>query len=134
MTTATAPVVRSHGNAYEIFILVLTVSTAETAPRLKEYFATFGPVLGHGRNIVNVILVDFRAFDTLGEITVLATAAIGVRGLLRFAADGRRDHQRDRPGQPLLQPHDPHPLRPRSGTRRRRTWPALPAVSRTNST
>jgi multisubunit Na+/H+ antiporter MnhB subunit len=32
-----------------------------------------------------VILVDFRAFDTLGEITVLATAAIGVRGLLRLA-------------------------------------------------
>jgi multicomponent Na+:H+ antiporter subunit A len=35
--------------------------------------------------VVNVILVDFRAFDTLGEITVLATAAIGVRALLRLA-------------------------------------------------
>ena len=67
----------------------LSVATTETAPRLREYFAEFGPTLGHGRNIVNVILVDFRAFDTLGEITVLATAAIGVRGLLRFAADGR---------------------------------------------
>ena len=76
-----------------ITALVLTVSTMETAPRLREYFAEFGPTLGHGRNIVNVILVDFRAFDTLGEITVLATAAIGVRGLLRFAAEGRRDHQ-----------------------------------------
>ena len=41
----------------------------------------FGPTLGHGRNIVNVILVDFRGFDTMGEITVLATAAIGVRAL-----------------------------------------------------
>ena len=78
-----------------IFIggLLLSVATTETAPRLKEYFAEFGPTLGHGRNIVNVILVDFRAFDTLGEITVLATAAIGVRGLLRFAADGHLDHQ-----------------------------------------
>jgi multicomponent Na+:H+ antiporter subunit A len=36
-----------------------------------------------GRNIVNVILVDFRAIDTLGEITVLAVAALGVLGLLR---------------------------------------------------
>ena len=74
-----------------IFIggLLLSIATTETAPRLREYFAEFGPTLGHGRNIVNVILVDFRAFDTLGEITVLATAAIGVRGLLRFAADGR---------------------------------------------
>jgi multicomponent Na+:H+ antiporter subunit A len=65
--------------------LVLTVSTTETAPRLREYFAEFGPTLGHGRNIVNVILVDFRAFDTLAEITVLATAAIGVRALLGLA-------------------------------------------------
>jgi multicomponent Na+:H+ antiporter subunit A len=66
--------------------LVLSVATTETGPRLRQYFAEFGPTLGHGRNIVNVILVDFRAFDTLGEITVLATAAIGVRGLMRFAA------------------------------------------------
>jgi multicomponent Na+:H+ antiporter subunit A len=71
--------------------LVLSVATTETAPGLREYFAAFGPTLGHGRNIVNVILVDFRAFDTLGEITVLATAAIGVRGLLRFGADGAAD-------------------------------------------
>jgi multicomponent Na+:H+ antiporter subunit A len=65
--------------------LVLSVSTTETAPRLREFFAVNGPTLGHGRNIVNVILVDFRAFDTLAEITVLATAAIGVRALLRMA-------------------------------------------------
>jgi len=37
---------------------------------------------GEGRNIVNVILVDFRGFDTLGEITVLATAALGVWSML----------------------------------------------------
>ena len=73
--------------------LLLSVATTETAPRLREYFAEFGPTLGHGRNIVNVILVDFRALDTLGEITVLATAAIGVRGLLRFGADGRLGHK-----------------------------------------
>jgi multicomponent Na+:H+ antiporter subunit A len=66
--------------------LVLSVSTTETAARLREYFVEFGPALGHGRNIVNVILVDFRAFDTMGEITVLATAAIGVRALLRLGA------------------------------------------------
>ena len=81
--------------------LLLSVATTETAPRLKEYFAEFGPTLGHGRNIVNVILVDFRGFDTLGEITVLATAAIGVRGLLRFAADGRADRE---PVQPVNSP------------------------------
>jgi multicomponent Na+:H+ antiporter subunit A len=77
--------------------LLVSVATTDTAPRLREYFAEFGPTLGHGRNIVNVILVDFRAFDTLGEITVLATAALGVRGLLRFAADGRHGHEAVRP-------------------------------------
>jgi multicomponent Na+:H+ antiporter subunit A len=84
-----------------IAALVLSVATTATAPRLREYFAAFGPTLGHGRNIVNVILVDFRAFDTLGEITVLSTAAIGVHALLRLAADERRDHA---PVQPIASP------------------------------
>ena len=71
--------------------------------RLREYFAEFGPTLGHGRNIVNVILVDFRGFDTMGEITVLATAAIGVRALLRLGnADGR--NLESRPNTPLTSP------------------------------
>ncbi|MBD7978614.1 MULTISPECIES: monovalent cation/H+ antiporter subunit A [Pseudomonas] len=38
---------------------------------------------GGGTNVVNVILVDFRGFDTLGEITVLAIAAVGIYGLLQ---------------------------------------------------
>jgi multicomponent K+:H+ antiporter subunit A len=37
---------------------------------------------GGGTNVVNVILVDFRGFDTLGEITVLAVAALGIHALL----------------------------------------------------
>jgi multicomponent Na+:H+ antiporter subunit A len=39
--------------------------------------------------VVNVILVDFRGLDTLGEITVLAVAAIGVVALLKLRAPGR---------------------------------------------
>lgn len=42
---------------------------------------------GGGRNVVNVILVDFRGFDTMGEITVLGAAAIGAVALARV---GRR--------------------------------------------
>lgn len=41
-------------------------------------------VEAHGRNVVNVILVDFRALDTLGEIVVLGVAALGVYALLRL--------------------------------------------------
>ncbi|HUG72116.1 MAG TPA: hydrogen gas-evolving membrane-bound hydrogenase subunit E, partial [Steroidobacteraceae bacterium] len=38
---------------------------------------------GHGSNVVNVILVDFRGFDTLGEITVFGIAGLVVHALLR---------------------------------------------------
>jgi multicomponent Na+:H+ antiporter subunit A len=62
--------------------LVLFVGASGTTSRLAAYFADAAPRLAHGRNIVNVILVDFRGFDTLGEITVLVTVAIGVRALL----------------------------------------------------
>jgi len=45
---------------------------------------------GGGNNVVNVILVDFRGFDTMGEIAVLGLAALGVWTLLR-----RRRRQRE---------------------------------------
>ena len=50
-----------------------------------EYFLQAGPRDAGGDNIVNTILVDFRALDTLGEITVLVVAAIGVYILARFS-------------------------------------------------
>jgi multicomponent Na+:H+ antiporter subunit A len=59
--------------------------------RLQDFYAENSRLLGHGRNVVNVILVDFRALDTLGEITVLSTAAIGVFALLKLRP------RRDRP-------------------------------------
>jgi multicomponent Na+:H+ antiporter subunit A len=62
--------------------LVLFIGASGTTSRLAAYFADAAPRLAHGYNIVNVILVDFRGFDTMGEITVLATVAIGVRALL----------------------------------------------------
>jgi multicomponent K+:H+ antiporter subunit A len=46
----------------------------------KSYLVHHG---GGGNNVVNVILVDFRGFDTMGEITVLGLAAMGVWTLLR---------------------------------------------------
>jgi multicomponent Na+:H+ antiporter subunit A len=62
--------------------LVLFIGASGTTSRLSGYFADTAPGLAHGRNVVNVILVDFRGFDTLGEITVLVTVAIGVGALL----------------------------------------------------
>ena len=50
---------------------------------IGSYFLERSYVEGGGRNVVNVILVDFRGFDTMGEITVLAVVALAVYALLR---------------------------------------------------
>lgn len=67
-----------------MFGFTLSAMSAPAGSRLMEYFAQNSVPGGHGRNVVNVILVDFRAMDTLGEITVLAVAAIGVVAMLRL--------------------------------------------------
>ena len=62
--------------------LTLVAIQFELAEPISGFFAENSVPLAHGRNVVNVILVDFRALDTLGEIAVLATAALGVLTLL----------------------------------------------------
>ena len=69
--------------------LVLFIGASGTTSRLSAYFADAAPRLAHGSNVVNVILVDFRGFDTLGEATVLVTVAIGVRALLLINRERR---------------------------------------------
>lgn len=49
---------------------------------ISGYFLEHSKTGGGGTNVVNVILVDFRGFDTLGEITVLGIAALGIYKLL----------------------------------------------------
>jgi multicomponent Na+:H+ antiporter subunit A len=71
--------------------LVLSATGVLFYPSISDYFVENALPLGHGRNIVNVILVDFRAFDTMGEITVLGIAAIGVYVLLKLSIDSKSD-------------------------------------------
>ena len=70
--------------------LVWFVGASGTTSRLSAYFTDAAPRLAHGDNIVDVILVDFRGFDTMGEITVLVTVAIGVRALLLIGRERRQ--------------------------------------------
>ena len=65
-------------------VLVLTALATPRESQLAAYFMENSWTQAHGRNVVNVILVDFRGLDTLGEITVLAVAAIGIYALLRL--------------------------------------------------
>jgi len=66
--------------------LVLTAVKVQWKPSISSYFSENSLTLAKGHNIVNVILVDFRGFDTMGEITVLSVAGIGVYGLLKLRA------------------------------------------------
>ncbi|MEX0966952.1 MAG: hydrogen gas-evolving membrane-bound hydrogenase subunit E [Bacteroidia bacterium] len=59
--------------------------------KLKEFYAANSLTEAHGRNIVNVILVDFRALDTFGEITVLAISALGVYTLIRLSMNRKKE-------------------------------------------
>ena len=58
--------------------------------RLAQYFNENSLVAAHGRNIVNVILVDFRGFDTLGETSVLGIAGLGIYALLKLRPKKKR--------------------------------------------
>lgn len=70
-------------------LIIIYVSSYDMiSPELREYFAQTSFLQGKGKNIVNVILVDFRGLDTMGEITVLSIAAIGVFSLLRLKNNG----------------------------------------------
>jgi multicomponent Na+:H+ antiporter subunit A len=70
-----------------VFVLALASAGVRLSPPVSEEMVARSVPDGHGRNVVNVILVDFRGFDTLGEITVFAVAAIGAVALARV---GRR--------------------------------------------
>ena len=67
-----------------VTVLILSVLSMPMRSELKEYFGTTSLSEAYGLNVVNVILVDFRALDTFGEVIVLAVAAIGIYALLRL--------------------------------------------------
>ncbi len=55
---------------------------SQPANGISDFFLAESKPGGGGTNVVNVILVDFRGFDTLGEVTVLGIAAVGIMSLL----------------------------------------------------
>ncbi|MDP1539212.1 MAG: monovalent cation/H+ antiporter subunit A, partial [Moraxellaceae bacterium] len=62
---------------------------------IASYFLEKSLPEGGGSNVVNVILVDFRGYDTLGEITVLALAGLGIYAMLdRLMLTGTK-HDKD---------------------------------------
>ncbi|MEX2350381.1 MAG: putative monovalent cation/H+ antiporter subunit A [Flavobacteriaceae bacterium] len=67
-----------------IAVLALEVLGEVQGSEITDYYAQNAYVLAKGKNVVNVILVDFRGIDTFMEIVVLTIAAIGVFSLLKL--------------------------------------------------
>src|SRR5690606_16221791 len=59
------------------------IMTRAAPEGISDFFLANAYKEGGGTNVVNVMLVDFRGFDTMGEITVLGVVALTVFGLLR---------------------------------------------------
>jgi len=73
-----------------VTLLILSTHNAREFDPIAQELVEWSVPEGYGRNVVNVILVDFRTLDTLGEIFVLALAAVGVYAMIRFRAEDRR--------------------------------------------
>ena len=78
-----------------VFVFALAAADSRTAPPVSDEMVARAYPDGHGKNIVNVILVDFRGFDTMGEITVLGVAVVGAVALARARPTARRTRQGD---------------------------------------
>ncbi|MBZ8133111.1 putative monovalent cation/H+ antiporter subunit A [Afifella sp. IM 167] len=79
--------------------LLLSVTNQPFDDRLSVFFADYSRTIAHGRNIVNVILVDFRGLDTLGESAVVLIAGLAILALLRFPTPWRRRGDEATPGE-----------------------------------
>ncbi|MEC1538721.1 Na+/H+ antiporter subunit A [Bacillus subtilis] len=66
-----------------VTLLGIASSSQRTKDSIASFFVKHSHDLGGGDNVVNVILVDFRGFDTMFEITVLTIAALGIYSMIK---------------------------------------------------
>jgi multisubunit Na+/H+ antiporter MnhB subunit len=80
-------VLLSGGAALAVALTLLATMGRSARESIAHYFLAESLPAAGGRNVVNVILIDFRGYDTLGEISVLAIGLLGVYALITL---GRR--------------------------------------------
>ncbi|MFB6163030.1 MAG: hydrogen gas-evolving membrane-bound hydrogenase subunit E [Halococcoides sp.] len=88
------------GATVTLTVLVTTAADPRLDAKIAQFFVARGPLpegahgvvtdVAGGHNLVNVILVDFRAFDTMGEISVVAMAALSVLTLIGMRSGGEQ--------------------------------------------
>lgn len=69
-------------------LIALSASSGRSFESISHYFLENSYTLAGGKNVVNVILVDFRGFDTLLEIVVLGIASFGIYALIQLKLKG----------------------------------------------
>jgi multicomponent Na+:H+ antiporter subunit A len=74
-----------------VLVLLLNATQGIASPfeSISYYFIENSVPLARGYNMVNVILVDFRGYDTLGEIVVICLAGLGVYNLIKSRSDSK---------------------------------------------
>ncbi|MCP1388218.1 Na+/H+ antiporter subunit A [Corynebacterium sp. TA-R-1] len=84
----------SIGTGVSVTVVAMTAMSARVAEPISKHMPELAYEIGHGRNAVNVLLVDLRAADTFGETMVLVIAATGVASLIfgtgKFGRASRR--------------------------------------------
>lgn len=78
------------GVGFTVMLVALASQSQKLLPSISEYYKETVETLAAGGNIVNVILVDYRGFDTLFEIAVLSIAAIGVYTMIKLRLKGEK--------------------------------------------
>ncbi|MDM9627106.1 putative monovalent cation/H+ antiporter subunit A [Rhizobium sp. S152] len=83
-----------------LMLLLMKVTQAPLDTALSDFFNTYSKTIAHGANVVNVIIVDFRGTDTLGEIAVVAVTGLAILALIRMRARKERKLVRPPPDAP----------------------------------
>ena len=102
-TIGDAAVAISVGAGFGLLLMAVTQGVFDS--HMSEFFMANSRVIAHGRNIVNVIIVDFRGLDTMGEIAVVMIAGLAILTLTRGTYKtfkGEVDHSIG------FDPHDSH--------------------------
>jgi multicomponent Na+:H+ antiporter subunit A len=78
-----------------VAVALLTSASGPSDDSLVRYFGERSLPDAHGRNVANVIIVDFRALDTLGEIAVVAVTFLAVLPLFRLLSRARAPREKE---------------------------------------
>ncbi|WP_245461957.1 putative monovalent cation/H+ antiporter subunit A [Shinella sp. JR1-6] len=75
------------GLGFSLYLLKVTQGRFDTA--LTDFFNLYSKTIAHGANVVNVIIVDFRGTDTLGEIAVVMVTGLAILSIIRIRKGGK---------------------------------------------